>query len=799
MAAQERATIVLDADEDEVSLPGPPSSPLPRAEAETAPAFQLGAVVRLTGLQGATYLNGEVGTVLQAIPGSDRFEVILRKGGQMKAVRLANIEPLGVLEEAFLWARELSRLEVRASEARPTLRRLEKLRVTVDILKKTGVAKVVKDAAKRLAANEDVAETARHLVKRWRDMFYQEQSALLQDKGSTSSPLSNGSSSTKEAPCQPSGKVDPSRCMARIWDGGLGSQCSKPHASPSVDICGIHLTLQEKDGQLPHGRIDGEIPVAKRGEFAQGFVQKPQIEQQATSGRTPPARGSVAEFEPLSRADDAAALVNAMKNAPSDRVRMGTLSALDRTTRTHLPSFVVAGGLAVLDKWIRTVPGCRFASLLVLQKIPMSVSEFRESRISLAVSHVANMDTKDETRQKAQSILDGWRAGGLLSAATPHAGSSEQPKRPRSAESAASKEAAAAVAQAKEAAATPEAAPEAKRQRTTEQANGTEDAPSAPSPVVPPPASPLAEPPEWLRQAEVAGSKDESSGHQAQAQSESAATGAAARAAPQAWPPTPPSRPAEAPQVSPLSMQDMPPELVGLDARIAHVLVSRPIIYEFLAKHRGVMSQMNPENIRYLTRNLKRSKETLDAAKPEAQQGGVAGRTITLSNLHPEVTEDDVVALLDRCGLDPLEVKLPLESRRRRSCCTAFALLPSIEAARDAARRLQNIKVRGRTIIVESADGNIAVRKPAHSSDTPEETKLPRISWQSNEELWEVALFDRSESVGEFRGRMKTAEALPAATAMKPSEFSARFQARARSEREEEGKVVREALSGQPA
>ena len=54
--------------------------------------------------------------------------------------------------------------------------------------------------------------------------------------------------------------VDPARCQALLWGGGLGRlQCgSKPE--PGSDLCGAHRTC-------PHGRVTGPIPEAKLDQF----------------------------------------------------------------------------------------------------------------------------------------------------------------------------------------------------------------------------------------------------------------------------------------------------------------------------------------------------------------------------------------------------------------------------------------------------------------------------------------------------------------------------------------------------
>merc|ERR1712129_314119 len=56
--------------------------------------------------------------------------------------------------------------------------------------------------------------------------------------------------------------VNPNKCQARIWGGGVGGQCSKDKHD-ATDFCVIHC---DKKWQV-HGRVDGPIPLAKLAEF----------------------------------------------------------------------------------------------------------------------------------------------------------------------------------------------------------------------------------------------------------------------------------------------------------------------------------------------------------------------------------------------------------------------------------------------------------------------------------------------------------------------------------------------------
>ena len=121
-----------------------------------------------------------------------------------------------------------------------------------------------------------------------------------------------------------------------------------------------------------------------------------------------------------------------------------------------------------------------------------------------------------------------------------------------------------------------------------------------------------------------------------------------------------------------------------------------------------------------------------------------------MTNLHPEVIEGDIMTLMDEHGFGPAEVTLPRESRKQRSCCVASVVLPSRDAARVAVRELQGSVLRGRRMSVEPADR--ATSSPSRGGSMVDDAGKAkatgrRIAWRTDEELWEVALFDRFESV----------------------------------------------------
>mmetsp|Transcript_78739 Transcript_78739/g.205366 ORF Transcript_78739/g.205366 Transcript_78739/m.205366 type:complete len:249 (-) Transcript_78739:4-750(-) len=237
---------------------------------------------------------------------------------------------------------------------------------------------------------------------------------------------------------------------------------------------------------------------------------------------------------------------------------------------------------------------------------------------------------------------------------------------------------------------------------------------------------------------------------------------------------------------------DLPPILKGLDERIARVLLDRPEILEFLQKHPSVMQNLSAKSVAFLRRNLNKSKED---DQPGVEDGDEReGHMVIVSDLHPQATEADILDLLEQAGLGPAEVTLPRESRRQRSCGVAFAVLPSREAAHEAIQRLHGRAVRGGRIRLEMAD-SAAAGEHGPGADAGSAASERRIRWPASEELWQFAMFDRQESVAQFRERLDSADTtVSQQVSAEPSH--ALFQEAARREHAEEARLVREALGG---
>eukprot|EP00747_Dinoflagellata_sp_TGD_P081073 gnl/TRDRNA2_/TRDRNA2_161155_c0_seq1.p1 gnl/TRDRNA2_/TRDRNA2_161155_c0~~gnl/TRDRNA2_/TRDRNA2_161155_c0_seq1.p1 ORF type:complete len:769 (-),score=59.27 gnl/TRDRNA2_/TRDRNA2_161155_c0_seq1:52-2316(-) len=65
---------------------------------------------------------------------------------------------------------------------------------------------------------------------------------------------------------QPLENYDQSSCMARVWGGGQGAQCSRARLQ-GADFCQQHSREHESGAGIPHGRIDGPVPEEKILDF----------------------------------------------------------------------------------------------------------------------------------------------------------------------------------------------------------------------------------------------------------------------------------------------------------------------------------------------------------------------------------------------------------------------------------------------------------------------------------------------------------------------------------------------------
>eukprot|EP00928_Gymnodinium_smaydae_P095203 TRINITY_DN814_c0_g1_i2.p1 TRINITY_DN814_c0_g1~~TRINITY_DN814_c0_g1_i2.p1 ORF type:complete len:820 (+),score=186.04 TRINITY_DN814_c0_g1_i2:183-2462(+) len=727
--------------------------------------IRVGSFVRLKDLQGAVALNGQAATVMSQRP-DGRYEVRLQQDNEVKAVKACNLVCMSTVAEVEYWRDVL----INGQPGQPpaalleAIRRLQALTMTRQLLAQTGVGKVVNVLGRKAPPEVDpgVSEACRALVQRWREAYKEEKETGASAPGSGAIGAQASSSSTgRPLPVAPSAgtpvpgpntsvKPGGKKCMARVWGNGVGGQCSRPPRAGG-DLCAQHCNLLETNGCLPHGRVDGEVPTEKREEFHSGKVGF-NVESAV------PMSGSVSSgFKALQSTEDVATLLNTMKNAPSDRMRMGTLSSLDCSRPELLRAFVSQGGLGILGPWLRKHSECRYACLLVLHKMPItSAKDLEAGHLAAAVTTLSRLDGKEEMRRSASELLDRWRAAGLIGGG---------------------------AAAAKPPAPTPPVA-----------AEGSEAGPPPASPAPAPASAPVprptsarpssASPPEAKRPRLDAGATAASRATSANAVAPGAAPVAAAA------PPAPPAAvggshggggaarsETEVPPQTALLPEQLPEQYKDLDPRIAKVLAERPMIADFLKKHPLARKTMHPDHLQFLTRNLQKAKDATTRGGSVPSEGS---KRIVMTNLPADIEEDDIERLLDQHGIRHGGIELPRESRRKRPVGTAFVKMRHRHSAVEAVRRLENVPLKQHVLTVELED---------NSEENAAATKKRRIQWADDSELFSVAVYNPNESVDEFADKFSAMNASPASWASS-EENTAKFQAWARAEREMEAKPM---------
>lgn len=84
--------------------------------------------------------------------------------------------------------------------------------------------------------------------------------------------------------------VSPQSCMARVWGGGLGGQCTKTPVAGGAGLCQSHARQSRAGGGLSHGRVDGPVPGPKLAEFEQ--VAAARRAKSSRPGENPLQRGA---------------------------------------------------------------------------------------------------------------------------------------------------------------------------------------------------------------------------------------------------------------------------------------------------------------------------------------------------------------------------------------------------------------------------------------------------------------------------------------------------------------------------
>ena len=403
---------------------------------------EVGWLVRINGLANAKELNGQVALICGFITEKQRYEVELLESKEKKSIQGRNLAELTPLEEVKLCCQLLEKVNGISSEELllRQLERLEEIHITPEILFETKVGKSMNDFSKRLSTDKPQAATkARQLWSKWKSDWKRARDEELKKQETQETQATQQSQKDSQGSEKQSEKVSESkqvkvppteRCLA-IDASKL--QCKHRRNQPRF-LCGLHQRMLDQNGQLEHGWIaDSDAP--------NGAPNKAPAPATATAAVSAPpqavaavgAHGShgvhglrsdhairmktnkqVADIQPMTGPEDAKKMVAAMRNVPSESVRMGLLIALDKSPRHCMLPFVESGGVEILAKWLRKSEEACYACLMVLQKLPVTFADLQKADLIRIVEAIQSQNNIPHHRENATALLERWKAAGFL-------------------------------------------------------------------------------------------------------------------------------------------------------------------------------------------------------------------------------------------------------------------------------------------------------------------------------------------------------------------------------------------------
>ena len=363
----------------------------------------------------------------------------LLESKEKKSIQGRNLAELAPLEEVKFCCQLLEKVNGISSEELllRQLERLEEIHITPEILFETKVGKSMNDFSKRLSTDKPQAATkARQLWSKWKSDWKRARDEELKKQETQATQQSQKDSQGSEKQSEKVSeskqvKVPPTeRCLA-IDASKL--QCKHRRHQPRF-LCGLHQRMLDQNGQLEHGWIaDSDAP--------NGAPNKAPAPATATAAVSAPpqavaavgAHGShgvhglrsdhairmktnkqVAHIQPMTGPEDAKKMVAAMRNVPSESVRMGLLIALDKSPRHCMLPFVESGGVEILAKWLRKSEEACYACLMVLQKLPVTFADLQKADLIRIVEAIQSQDNIPHHRENATALLERWKAAGFL-------------------------------------------------------------------------------------------------------------------------------------------------------------------------------------------------------------------------------------------------------------------------------------------------------------------------------------------------------------------------------------------------
>ena len=136
----------------------------------TQMALPAGTPVRLQDLHNAKHLNGEIAVIIQFLPASNRYDVIMDRDGTAMGVRPAHLSTLLVLDELRLWRRKLLDPSLQTNGALAILERLLNLKSCHKPAHISGIRTTVQGLIRRPGCCRDVVIASARLLKSWDHM-----------------------------------------------------------------------------------------------------------------------------------------------------------------------------------------------------------------------------------------------------------------------------------------------------------------------------------------------------------------------------------------------------------------------------------------------------------------------------------------------------------------------------------------------------------------------------------------------------------------------------------------------------
>ena len=155
---------------DPIKAPVPESTSGQQETPAMQNALPAGTPVRLQDLHNAKHLNGEIAVIVQFLPASNRYDVILDRDGTAKAVRPAHLSTLLVLDELRLWRRKLLDPSLQTNDALAILERLLNLEPCHKPVHVSGIRTTIQGLTRRPGCCRDVVIASARLLKSWDHM-----------------------------------------------------------------------------------------------------------------------------------------------------------------------------------------------------------------------------------------------------------------------------------------------------------------------------------------------------------------------------------------------------------------------------------------------------------------------------------------------------------------------------------------------------------------------------------------------------------------------------------------------------